>query len=59
VSGLIPHEKYVFAAGAYTKDGICVNGIGETTSEVVTLLPLSLHQLYGYLAEIAFKLGFH
>lgn len=57
VTGLVPNEKYVFAAGGYTADGICVNGIGETSNEVVALLPLSLHQLYGYLAEIAFKLG--
>mmetsp|Transcript_9422 Transcript_9422/g.8927 ORF Transcript_9422/g.8927 Transcript_9422/m.8927 type:complete len:128 (-) Transcript_9422:1581-1964(-) len=45
VTGLIPNEKYVFAAGGYTHDGICVNGIGETTNEIITLLPLSLHQL--------------
>jgi hypothetical protein len=43
VTGLIPHEKYVFAAGGYTADGICVNGIGETSNEIVALLPLSLH----------------
>ena len=57
VSGLIPNEKYVFAAGGYTADGICVNGIGETSSDILTLLPLSLHLLHGYLAEIAYKLG--
>ena len=57
ITGLIPNEKYVFAAGGYTQDGICVNGIGETSNEIITLLPLSLHQLQGYLAEIAFKLG--
>ena len=43
VTGLIPNEKYVFAAGGYTNDGICVNGIGETSSEIITLLPLSIH----------------
>lgn len=47
----------MFAAGGYTPEGVCVNGIGETCKEVITLLPLSLHQLNGYLAEIAFKLG--
>jgi hypothetical protein len=57
ITGLVPNEKYVFASGGYTADGICVNGIGETSAEVVALLPLSLHQLYGYLAEIAYKLG--
>jgi hypothetical protein len=57
VTGLIPNEKYVFAAGGYTPEGICVNGIGETSDDILTLLPLSLHQLCGYLAEIAFKLG--
>ena len=57
VTGLVPNEKYVFAAGGYTADGICVNGIGETCPEVIALLPLSLHQLYGYLAEISYKLG--
>ena len=57
VTGLIPNERYVFAAGGYTPEGVCVNGIGEVSNEILTLLPLSLHQLYGYLAEIAFKLG--
>lgn len=57
VTELIPNERYVFAAGGYTNDGICVNGIGETSSDIITLLPLSLHQLSGYLAEIAYKLG--
>ena len=57
VTGLIPNERYVFAAGGYTSEGVCVNGIGETSNEILTLLPLSLHQLYGYLAEISFKLG--
>jgi hypothetical protein len=54
---LIQNETYVFAAGGYTSEGICVNGIGDTCNNVLTLLPLSLHQLSGYLAEIAFKLG--
>ena len=57
VTGLIPNEKYVFAAGGYTPEGACVNGIGETTNDILTVLPLSLHQLAGYLAEVAFKLG--
>ena len=30
VTGLLPNKAYVFAAGGYTNDGICVNGIGET-----------------------------
>ena len=59
VTGLMPNERYVFAAGGYTADGICVNGIGETSNDIITLLPLSLHQLYGYLAEIAYKMGHH
>ena len=57
VTGLIPNERYVFAAGGYTPEGVCVNGFGETSNEILTLLPLSLHQPHGYLAEIAFKLG--
>ena len=57
VTGLMPNERYVFAAGGYTEDGICVNGIGETSNDIITLLPLSLHLLYGYLAEISFKIG--
>ena len=43
VTGLIPNERYVFASGGFTQDGICVNGIGETCKEILTLLPLSLH----------------
>lgn len=57
VTGLVQNERYVFAAGGYTPEGICVNGIGETCKEILTLHPLSLHQINGYLAEIAFKLG--
>ena len=57
ITGLIPNETYVFAAGGFTEDGICVNGIGETCKEILTLLPLPLMQIQGYLAEIAFKLG--
>lgn len=57
VTGLIQNERYVFAAGGYNHEGICVNGIGETCKEILTVHPLSLHQLSGYLAEIAFKLG--
>ena len=57
VQGLIPNERYVFAAGGYNHEGTCVNGIGETCKEILTVQPLSLHQINGYLAEIAFKLG--
>jgi hypothetical protein len=56
VSGLTPNKKYVFACGGYTKDGSCVNGIGETSEEILTVLPLNTNILYGYLAQIAFKL---
>lgn len=57
VTGLIPNERYVFAAGGYNAEGVCVNGIGETCKVILTVHPFSLHQLNGYLAEIAFKLG--
>jgi hypothetical protein len=57
VSGLIPNKKYVFACGGYTHDGICVNGIGETSEEILTALPLNYNILYGYLAQIAYKLS--
>jgi hypothetical protein len=57
VTGLIPNERYVFASGGYTPEGICVNGIGETCKEIMACLPLSIHQVAGYLSEIAFKLG--
>jgi hypothetical protein len=43
ITGLIPNEKYVFAAGGYNNEGICVNGIGETSNEILTVLPISLH----------------
>lgn len=42
VQGLIPNETYVFAGAGFTEDDICVNGIGETCKEVLTLLPLPL-----------------
>ena len=56
VSGLTPNKKYVFASGAYTSDGIWVNGICETSEELLTVLPLNINILYGYLAQISFKL---
>jgi hypothetical protein len=43
VKGLIPNERYVFAAGGYNPEGVCVNGIGETCKEILTVMPLSLH----------------
>lgn len=57
MQGLIPNETYVFAAAGFTEDDICVNGIGETCKEILTLLPLPLMLIQGYLAEIAYKLG--
>ena len=57
VTGLIPNETYVFAAAGFTDDEICVNDIGETCKEILTLLPMPLMLIQGYLAEIAFKLG--
>lgn len=56
VTGLQPNKPYVFAVGGYTHDGICVNGIGETCEEILTVLPLSIHILLGYLAQTSFKL---
>lgn len=57
VTGLQPNENFVFAAGGFTSDSICVNGIGETSSEILACLPLPLTLLTGYLAETAFNLG--
>lgn len=56
VSGLLPNKSYVFAAGGYTQDGICVNGIGETSEEILTVLPLNIQLLYCYLAQTCYKL---
>jgi len=56
VSKLTPNKKYVFAWGAYTADNIWVNGIGETSEEILTVLPLNINILYGYLSQISFKL---
>jgi hypothetical protein len=43
VTGLIPNERYVFAAGGYNAEGVCVNGIGETCKVILTVHPFSLH----------------
>lgn len=43
VNNLIQNEKYVFAAGCFNPEGVCVNGIGETCKEILTLLPLPLY----------------
>ena len=60
VSGLMPNEKYVFASAAYSKGDYCPNGIGQTSPDIVALLPLPISILYSYLADISFKLGnFH
>ncbi len=56
ITGLIPNESYVFAAAGYAADGACINGIGETSSSIVTLLPLSLTQLLGVLLQTAIEL---
>ncbi len=57
VPGLLPHDKYVFAAAAFSEDGSCPQGIGETSDEFVALVPLSVPQIYSYLADVAYKLG--
>jgi hypothetical protein len=56
VSGLTPDKKYVFACAGYTEDGVCVNGIGETSDEILTSLPLNINLIYAYLAQTAYKL---
>lgn len=56
VTGLVPNEKYVFAAAGYTEDGVCVNGIGETSEEIIALLPLPVTLIGCYLIETAYKL---
>lgn len=56
ITGLIPNESYVFAAAGYASDGACINGIGETSEPIVTLLPLSLVQLLGMLLQTAYQL---
>lgn len=57
VPGLLPHEKYVFAAAAYTEDGGCPHGIGETSDEIISLLPMPMAQIYSYIADVACKLA--
>ncbi|CAG9327873.1 unnamed protein product [Blepharisma stoltei] len=57
ISGLTPFEAYHFAAAAYTEEGECIGGIGETCESVVTLFPLPIPLLWSYLAETAFELG--
>ena len=56
VKGLLPNEKYVFAAAGIAADNSCPHGIGVTSEEIVTVLPLSLFQIYAYIADVAFKL---
>ena len=57
VPGLLPHDKYVFGAAAFCDDGSCPHGIGETSDEFVALVPMSVPQIYSYLADVAYKLG--
>jgi len=40
VENLTPNATYHFAAAAYTDNGECIGGIGETCESVVTLFPL-------------------
>jgi hypothetical protein len=56
VTGLLPNEKYVFAAADY-QDNSSSYGIGETCEDIVALLPLPITMLYSYLAKIAFRLN--
>lgn len=59
IKGLLPHENYVFAAAAFAEDGTSPHGIGETSDEIVSLLPMSMAQIFTYIAEVAFKLNFY
>ena len=56
VGGLLPHEKYVFAAASFAEDSSCPHGIGETSDEFIALMPMSIQQIYSYIADVACKL---
>jgi len=57
IEGLTPYQTYHFATAAFTEEGECIGGIGETGEEVHTLFPLPIPVLYSYIAQNAFKLG--
>lgn len=57
IQNLTPFEAYHFAAAAFTDDGECIGGIGETCDTVVALFPLHLPLLWSYLAENAYSLN--
>lgn len=56
VPSLTPNERYVFATAAYAQDNSSPYAMGETSDEFTTLLPMSLGQIFTYLADVAYKL---
>jgi hypothetical protein len=58
VGGLKPNQRYIFAVAGFDIHGkIIGRGIGESSTAVTTMLPLSLSLCWGYLSEIGHKIG--
>lgn len=57
ISGLVTNESYVFAAAAFDANHDVIQGIGQTSSPVVALHPLSTALCYGYLAQTCYELA--
>ncbi|KAJ1617275.1 hypothetical protein T492DRAFT_500570 [Pavlovales sp. CCMP2436] len=57
VRGLVAGTPHVFAAAAYDARGEAVGGIGGTSVEVVTSLPLPRLLLWAYVCRAATQLG--
>ena len=58
VSGLLPHDRYMFAVAAYNADGQVIGGgIGESTKPILASHPLPILMTWGFLSQIAYQVG--
>ncbi|CAH1784493.1 unnamed protein product [Owenia fusiformis] len=58
VSGLTPHERYIFAVAAYTEEGALIGGsIGESSKPILASHPLPILMAWAYVAQTAYQVG--
>ncbi|KAK3102398.1 hypothetical protein FSP39_011137 [Pinctada imbricata] len=58
VTGLFPHDRYMFALAAYNADGQVIGGgIGDSTKPILASHPLPVLMTWGFLSQIAYQVG--
>lgn len=60
ITGLTPNEKYIFAVGAYDKNGKLIgDSIGESSEPILAFNTLSTLMGWSYLCQACYQIGEH